>query len=63
MKWLFLVHRVRTPSSRERVKAWRLTTKVGALLCRHSVDVLPSVACRISSKVLSSEGKRKEGER
>ncbi len=41
MKWLFLVHQVRTPNSRERVKVWRLTKKVGALLYRNSVYVLP----------------------
>ncbi len=41
MKWLFLVHQVQTPSSRERVKVWRLTKKVGALLYRNSVYVLP----------------------
>jgi hypothetical protein len=41
MKWLFLVHQVRTRSSRERVKIWRLTRKVGAVLYRNSVYVLP----------------------
>ena len=41
MKWLFLVHQVQTPNSRERVKVWRLTKKVGALLYRNSVYVLP----------------------
>jgi hypothetical protein len=41
MKWLFLVHQVQTPNSRERVKAWRLTKKVGAILYRNSVYVLP----------------------
>ncbi len=41
MQWLFLVHQVRTPNSRERVKVWRLTKKVGALLYRNSVYVLP----------------------
>lgn len=41
MKWLFLVHRVQTPNSRERVKIWRLTKKVGAILYRNSVYVLP----------------------
>ncbi len=41
MKWLFLVHQVQTPNSRERVKVWRLTRKVGALLYRNSVYVLP----------------------
>lgn len=41
MKWLFLVHRIRTAKSRERVKIWRMTRKVGALLYRNAVYVLP----------------------
>jgi hypothetical protein len=41
MKWLFLVHQIRTPRSRERVKIWRLTKKAGAVLYRNSVYVLP----------------------
>lgn len=41
MRWLFLVHQVRTPNSRERVRVWRLTRKAGALLYRNSVYVLP----------------------
>lgn len=41
MKWLFLVHQVQTPNSRERVKVWRLIKKVGAVLHRNSVYVLP----------------------
>ena len=41
MKWLFLVHQVQTPNSRERVKVWRSTKKVGAILYRNSVYVLP----------------------
>src|SRR5712671_4607946 len=41
MKWLFLVHQVQTPNSRERVKIWRMTRKVGAILYRNSVYVLP----------------------
>ncbi len=41
MAWLFLVHQIQTPNSRERVKVWRLTKKVGALLYRNSVYVLP----------------------
>ena len=41
MKWLFLVHQVQTPNSRERVKVWRMTKKVGAILYRNSVYVLP----------------------
>ncbi len=41
MKWLFLVHQIQTPRSRERVKIWRATKKVGAVLYRNSVYVLP----------------------
>lgn len=41
MKWLFLVHQVQTPNSRERVKVWRLVKKIGAVLYRNSVYVLP----------------------
>lgn len=41
MKWLFLVHQIQTPRSRERVKIWRLTKKAGAVLYRNSVYVLP----------------------
>lgn len=41
MKWLFLVHQVQTPNSRERVKVWRLIKKSGAVLHRNSVYVLP----------------------
>jgi len=41
MKWLFLAHQVQTPNSRERVKIWRMTRKVGAILYRNSVYVLP----------------------
>lgn len=41
MKWLFLVQKLRTPNSRERVKIWRLTKKIGAVLYRNSVYVLP----------------------
>jgi hypothetical protein len=41
VKWLFLVHRVRTLNSRERVRVWRLIRKVGAELYRNSVYVLP----------------------
>jgi hypothetical protein len=41
MRWLFLVHQVQTPNSRERVRVWRLTKKVGAILYRNSVYVLP----------------------
>jgi hypothetical protein len=42
MKWLFLVHQIQTRNSRERVKVWRLTKKVGAILYRNSVYVLPN---------------------
>src|SRR5262245_19831504 len=41
MKWLFLVHQVQTPNSRERVKVWRSIKKTGAVLHRNSVYVLP----------------------
>jgi hypothetical protein len=41
MKWLFLVHQIQTPNSRERVRVWRLTKKVGTILYRNSVYVLP----------------------
>ncbi len=41
MKWLFLVHQIQTSNSRERVKIWRLTKKLGAVLYRNSVYVLP----------------------
>lgn len=41
MKWLFLVHQLQTSRSRERVKVWRLTKKVGAVLYRNSVYALP----------------------
>ncbi len=41
MKWLFLIHQLQTSRSRERVKVWRLTKKVGAVLYRNSVYVLP----------------------
>jgi len=41
MKWLFLVHQVHTPNSRERVKVWRAIKKTGAILYRNSVYVLP----------------------
>lgn len=41
MKWLFLVHQVKTTNSRERVKVWRLIRTVGAVSFRNSVYVLP----------------------
>ncbi|MBK7105973.1 MAG: chromate resistance protein [Ignavibacteriae bacterium] len=41
MKLLFLVHQVQTKNSKERVKIWRLTKRIGAVLFRNSVYVLP----------------------
>jgi len=41
LNWLFLVHQVFTPNSRERVKVWRAIKKTGAVLYRNSVYVLP----------------------
>ena len=41
MKWLFLVHQVHSKHSRERVKVWRTLKKIGAVLHRNSVYVLP----------------------
>lgn len=41
MKWLFLVHQVLTPNSKERVKVWRAIKKTGAVLYRNSVYILP----------------------
>ena len=41
MKWLFLIHQIHTPNSRERVKVWRAIKKTGAILYRNSVYVLP----------------------
>ncbi len=41
MKWLFLVHQIHTPNSKERVKVWRAIRKTGAVLYRNSVYVLP----------------------
>jgi hypothetical protein len=41
MKWLFLVHQLHTPNSRERVKVWRAIKKKGAILYRNSVYILP----------------------
>jgi hypothetical protein len=41
MKWLFLVHQIHTPNSRERVMVWRAIKKTGAVLYRNSVYVLP----------------------
>lgn len=41
MKWLFLVHQVLTPNSKERVKVWRAIKKTGAILYRNSVYILP----------------------
>ncbi len=41
MKWIFLVHQIQTRDSRERVRVWRMTKKIGAVLYRNSVYVLP----------------------
>jgi len=41
MKWLFLIYHLQTQNSRDRVKVWRLTKKIGSLLYRNSVYVLP----------------------
>lgn len=41
MKWLFLIYHLQTPNSRERVKVWRLIKRIGAVLYRNSVYVLP----------------------
>ena len=41
MKWLFLVHQIHTPNSKERVMVWRAIKKTGAVLYRNSVYVLP----------------------
>jgi CRISPR/Cas system-associated endoribonuclease Cas2 len=41
MKWLFLVHQILTPNSKERVKVWRAIKKTGAVLYRNSVYILP----------------------
>ena len=41
MKWIFLLHQIQELKSRERVKVWRLTKKVGAVFYRNSVYVLP----------------------
>jgi len=62
MKWLFLVHQVQTPNSRERVKVWRSTKKVGAILYRNSVYVLPYSKERVedfhwlSQRIRDSQG-------
>ncbi len=41
MKWLFLVHQIQSPHSREKVRVWRLIRKSGAVLYRNSVYVVP----------------------
>jgi hypothetical protein len=41
MKWLFLVHQLQSPRSRERVMVWRSVQKIGAVLYRNSVYALP----------------------
>src|SRR5712692_347786 len=63
MKWLFLVHQVQTPNSRERVKIWRMTKKVGAILYRNSVYVLPHDKERLEDfQWLSQQIRDSEGE-
>src|SRR5437867_8479042 len=41
VKWLFLVHQLQSPRSRERVMVWRAVQKTGAVLYRNSVYALP----------------------
>lgn len=41
MRWLFLVHQIRPQPSRARVKIWRALKRIGAVLHRNSVYVLP----------------------
>ncbi|MGE5352934.1 MAG: chromate resistance protein ChrB domain-containing protein [Ignavibacteriales bacterium] len=41
MKWLFLVHELKGLKSSDRVRIWRNTKKVGAVLYRDSAYVLP----------------------
>lgn len=41
MKWLFLIYHLQTQNSSERVRVWRLVKKIGAVLYRNSVYVLP----------------------
>jgi hypothetical protein len=41
MKWLFLIDRLKNSNSKQRVKIWRMTKKIGAVLYRNSVYVLP----------------------
>jgi len=63
MKWFFLVHQIQTPRSRERVKIWRLTKKVGAVLYRNSVYVLPDGKERLEDfQWLSQQIKGAQGE-
>ncbi len=63
MQWLFLVHQVRTTNSRERVKIWRLTKKIGAILYRNSVYVLPTSKERLEDfQWLSQQIRDSKGE-
>jgi hypothetical protein len=63
MQWLFLVHQIQTTNSRERVKIWRLTKKVGAILYRNSVYVLPYSKERLEDfQWLSQQIKDSKGE-
>src|SRR5712671_5884822 len=47
VKWLFLVHQLQTPRSRERVMVWRAVQKTGAILYRNSVYALPHSSERL----------------
>ncbi len=63
MKWLFLVHRINTLNSKERVLTWRLTKKAGAVLYRNSVYVLPySEECLEDFQWLAQQIKDNKGE-
>lgn len=63
MKWLFLVHKINTINSKERVLIWRLTKKVGAILYRNSVYVLPySDECLEDFQWLAQQIKDNKGE-
>ena len=63
MKWLFLVHKINTANSKERVLIWRLTKKVGAVLYRNSVYVLPySDECLEDFQWLAQQIKDNKGE-
>src|SRR5437867_7642888 len=47
VKWLFLVHQLQSPLSRERVMVWRAVQKTGAVLYRNSVYALPHSSERL----------------